>query len=370
MTKRILLLGVLPTVLDDVEQQLQMPDTEVLGGTGVDDVRAALAQADVDHVIVGGGLELERRLDIVREVCQSSDRATVHLKDHLSGPEGFLPFVQSVLLGLKDYKPQESPRAILRARCLLSHEPVHRLPNQVGMAVVPRVLLDHVDHDPTQAGCAAVGPGAPRELIQAAVGQHLSDEGAGAGYCALPEREELLGGVRGGRVPVPIGVGPPVHCIKWWCRVPPVQPLGEPVVLDESEVLEHPAQGHRRRADRRLQTCRVQPPALPGEGRALVVQETLERSGLISCKGRFRPSLLVNASTVVWRLTVMAHRFSLSWARATHHHHTSSRRPQSYSGLGTGAELTTSLVTSGPRALNDASARGSWQPVTRPGRRT
>jgi hypothetical protein len=63
---------------------------------------------------MGGGLEI--RLEVVREVFQSSDRATVHLKDHLSGPEGFLPFVRSVLRGLQDYAPQESPRAILRAR--------------------------------------------------------------------------------------------------------------------------------------------------------------------------------------------------------------------------------------------------------------
>jgi hypothetical protein len=99
-----------------VQQQLQMPDIEFLGGTGVDDVRSAFARADIDHVIVGGGLDLETRLEMVREVFQSSDRATVHLKDHLSGPEGFLPFVRSVLLGVKDYEPQASPRAVLRAQ--------------------------------------------------------------------------------------------------------------------------------------------------------------------------------------------------------------------------------------------------------------
>jgi hypothetical protein len=58
MTKRILLLGVMAPLLDDVQQQLQMPDLEFLGGTGVDDVRSAFAQADIDHIIVGGGLDL------------------------------------------------------------------------------------------------------------------------------------------------------------------------------------------------------------------------------------------------------------------------------------------------------------------------
>jgi hypothetical protein len=82
----------------------------------VDDVRAALAQGDIDHVIVGGGLDLGIRLEVVKEVFQSSDKATVHLKDHLSGPEGFVPFARSVLQGLNDYEPQESPGAILRAQ--------------------------------------------------------------------------------------------------------------------------------------------------------------------------------------------------------------------------------------------------------------
>jgi hypothetical protein len=49
------------------------------------------------------------------------------------------------------------------------------------MAVVPRVLLDHVAQDPSQAGRATVGPGAPGQPLQAAVGQRLRDQGAGAG---------------------------------------------------------------------------------------------------------------------------------------------------------------------------------------------
>jgi len=42
---------------------------------------------------------------MVREVFQSSDRATVHVKDQMSGPEGFLPFVRAVLGGLGGYEP-------------------------------------------------------------------------------------------------------------------------------------------------------------------------------------------------------------------------------------------------------------------------
>ena len=42
------------------------------------------------------------------------------------------------------------------ARRLLPGEPVDRFPEEVGMAVVPRVLLDHVEQDPAQAGASAV----------------------------------------------------------------------------------------------------------------------------------------------------------------------------------------------------------------------
>jgi hypothetical protein len=61
------------------------------------------------------------------------------------------------------------------------------------MAVVPRVLLDQVEQDPSQAGSPTVGPGAPGRPLQAAVGQRVGDQEAGAGHGGLPERHELLG---------------------------------------------------------------------------------------------------------------------------------------------------------------------------------
>lgn len=87
-----------------------------MAGNGAEDVRSALREGDLDHVIVGGGLDRATRLDVVREVFHSSDRATVHLKDHLSGPEGFLPLVRAVLRGLDEYGLRESPRAVLPAQ--------------------------------------------------------------------------------------------------------------------------------------------------------------------------------------------------------------------------------------------------------------
>jgi|ERR1022692_94081 hypothetical protein len=115
MAKKVLLLGVSADLLETVKQELQTPGIEFLGGTGEADVEPAFRRADIDHVIIGGGLDLEARVAMVREVFQSSDRATVHMKDQMSGPEGFLPFAMAVLGGLGGYDPRESPNAILRA---------------------------------------------------------------------------------------------------------------------------------------------------------------------------------------------------------------------------------------------------------------
>jgi hypothetical protein len=115
MAKRVLLLGVLASVLDDARRQLPA-DVEFVSGSGVAEVRSAFRDADIDHVIMGGGLDLDARAEMVREIFQLSDRATIHMKDQMSGPEGFLPFVRAVLGGLGDYEPKLSPKAFLRAR--------------------------------------------------------------------------------------------------------------------------------------------------------------------------------------------------------------------------------------------------------------
>lgn len=104
MARNVLLLGRTGVVVDDVKDQLDMADVELFGGTGIEDVRSAFSQAEIDHVILGAGIDLEDRLRIVQEVFQLSDKTTVHMKDSISGPQGFLPFVRSVLLGVKDYE--------------------------------------------------------------------------------------------------------------------------------------------------------------------------------------------------------------------------------------------------------------------------
>lgn len=104
MTKNVLLLGRRESVIDDVTRHLDLADVQLIGGTGLDDVRSAFARASIDHVIMGAGIDLETRLQIVHEIFQLSDSTTVHMKDRITGPQGFLPFVQSVLRGLDNYE--------------------------------------------------------------------------------------------------------------------------------------------------------------------------------------------------------------------------------------------------------------------------
>ena len=116
MAMRVLILGLRPALVENFRRELDLPDGELLTGTDLDDLRAAFVDKDVDHVILGGGLDVATRADAVREVFGLSDRATVHMKDQLSGPEGFVPFARALLRGLAEYEPKPSPNAVLRAQ--------------------------------------------------------------------------------------------------------------------------------------------------------------------------------------------------------------------------------------------------------------
>jgi hypothetical protein len=116
MATRVLILGLRPALVESFRQELDQGDVELLTGTDLDGLRAAFADDDVDHVILGGGLDITTRADAVREVFRLSDRATVHMKDQMSGPEGFVPFARALLRGLAGYEPTPSPNAVLRAQ--------------------------------------------------------------------------------------------------------------------------------------------------------------------------------------------------------------------------------------------------------------
>jgi hypothetical protein len=85
-----------------VIQALDAPEADFSTANRLGEVQDILTQSRVDHVIVGGGLDLQTRLQIVQHVFDtSSSSTTVHMNSR-SGPESYLPFVRSVLRGLTD----------------------------------------------------------------------------------------------------------------------------------------------------------------------------------------------------------------------------------------------------------------------------
>jgi hypothetical protein len=116
MPPRVLILGLRPALVNDFRRDLGQEDVDLLTASDLDGLRAAFVDEDVDHVILGGGLDIETRAEAVREVFRLSDKATVHMKDQLSGPEGFVPFARALLRGLAEYEPKPSPNAVLRAQ--------------------------------------------------------------------------------------------------------------------------------------------------------------------------------------------------------------------------------------------------------------
>jgi hypothetical protein len=135
---------------------------------------------------------------------------------------------------------------LFRRRALFAGLAVNRLAENVGVAVMAGILLDHVAQDPAQARCLAVRPGTLGQLAEVAIRQCLREQSAGAFHALLPQREQLLGGVLGGRAPLPVRIGFPVHRVPRLSLLAPVQVLGEPAGFDQGHVLEQPAEGHRR----------------------------------------------------------------------------------------------------------------------------
>lgn len=97
--KKILLVGKALTV---VPPQLVINDVEYFAAPDLMTVQQVFEKNNnaIDIVIMGAGIELDKRLDVVRYVFSSSNTTSVHMKDWETGPEGFVPFINRVLSAL------------------------------------------------------------------------------------------------------------------------------------------------------------------------------------------------------------------------------------------------------------------------------
>lgn len=98
--KTCLILGRKGTIVQEVSSKIDTSNLKVLMGTTKEEVQQAFLAYSIDTVIMGAGIDLEIRLDIIQYVFEYSKSTTVHMKDWDSGPAGMLPFVTNILSGL------------------------------------------------------------------------------------------------------------------------------------------------------------------------------------------------------------------------------------------------------------------------------
>jgi|AP95_1055475.scaffolds.fasta_scaffold92212_2 hypothetical protein len=102
--KNILLIGRLGINIPNLQTGIENKNINLFSGTNLEEVKDAFNQNDnqIDSVIMGAGIDLNVRLDIIRYIFETSQSTTVHMKDWESGPKGMLPFVNSILNELKE----------------------------------------------------------------------------------------------------------------------------------------------------------------------------------------------------------------------------------------------------------------------------
>lgn len=101
MTTHVLLLGRTPFDPEAVRADFSGFDVSFSTGTSLQEMEGAFESGPIDTVIVGAGIPLDDRLQLVRRVFELSESTTVHMKDRTSGKDGMMPFVKHVLEGLE-----------------------------------------------------------------------------------------------------------------------------------------------------------------------------------------------------------------------------------------------------------------------------
>ena len=99
--KKVLLVGLQLTNVPPPDELL-IKDVEYFAASGLTEVQQVFEQNKnaIDIVVMGAGIELEKRLEVVRYVFNTCNSTSVHMKEWITGPGGFVPFINNVLTGL------------------------------------------------------------------------------------------------------------------------------------------------------------------------------------------------------------------------------------------------------------------------------
>lgn len=108
MPSNVLLLGRSGVVLDDVRSAIDTTGITLYASSTFDDVKTVTANAPIDTVIMGAGIDLDTRLAMIRHIFETSNGTTVHMKDRDSAKAGMLSFIDAVLTGLRRADPSTS----------------------------------------------------------------------------------------------------------------------------------------------------------------------------------------------------------------------------------------------------------------------
>lgn len=99
--KKCILLGLKKSVIDDAIEQLSDPAFELIGCLSIEEMKAVLEKNQIAHVFIGAGLDIDIRIDAARTILETSLATEVHLKSYSAGPQGYVPFIKTILAGVK-----------------------------------------------------------------------------------------------------------------------------------------------------------------------------------------------------------------------------------------------------------------------------
>ena len=99
--KKILLVGKSLTDVPPLDQ-LTIKNAQYFAAPSLAAVQQVFEKNNnaIDIVIMGAGIDIEKRLEVVRYVFNTSNTTTVHMKEWETGPAGYVPFINRVLAGL------------------------------------------------------------------------------------------------------------------------------------------------------------------------------------------------------------------------------------------------------------------------------